>query len=47
MKKIKLDKYFYLGIYFIVIQILVFIRNYLLNDNILFFYYCDHIALFF
>lgn len=45
MKRITLDKYFYLGIYFSILQILVFIRNYTLNDNILFFYYCDHIAL--
>lgn len=42
----KLDKYFYLGIFFLVIQILVFIRNYLFDDQILFFYYCNHIALF-
>ncbi|MCA9496753.1 MAG: hypothetical protein KC589_07425 [Nanoarchaeota archaeon] len=46
MKKIKFDKYFYLGIFFSVIQILVLIRNQILDEHILFFYYCDNIALF-
>mgnify|MGYP000126720072 CR=1 FL=1 len=40
------DKFFYLGIFFLIVQTLVFIRNEILNDHILFFYYCDHIALF-
>ena len=44
MKKINLDKYKYLSLYFILIQILILIRNYLLNENILFYFYCDHIA---
>jgi len=45
MRRIKFNKYSCLGLYFVIIQILVFIRNYLSKDYITFFYYCDHIAL--
>jgi hypothetical protein len=46
MVNIKIDKYFYLGLFFSIVQILVFIRNEMLSDPILFFHYCDNIALF-
>lgn len=41
------NKYFILGTFFLVLQILILIRNQILNDPILFFYYCDHIPLLF
>ena len=39
-------KYKVLGIYFLILQLFVFLRNHLLGEQILFFYYCDNIALF-
>ena len=44
--KIARDKYKILSLYFFTIQILVFVRNQILGEHILFFYYCDNIALF-
>ncbi len=40
-------KYNILAFYFLIVQGLVFARNQLLGEHILFFYYCDNIALFF
>ncbi len=41
-----MDKYKALALYFLIVQLLVFIRNHILGEQILFFYYCDNIALF-
>jgi hypothetical protein len=38
-------KYKYLAIYFIILQILIIYRNYILDDLILIFYFCNHIAI--
>lgn len=45
MKKIKLDKYYFWALFFLSIQILVLIRNYIQEDNLKIFYLCTHIAL--
>lgn len=40
------DKYKVLALYFFIVQALVFVRNQVLGEHVLFFYYCDNIALF-